>query len=48
MEKAEIDQLDALLSIGYKTGAENISAEHQKIADIRSGYDQTKIQLATL
>ena len=46
MEKAEIDRLDALLSMGYKTGAENISLEHQKIADIRSGYNQANIQMA--
>jgi len=46
MEKAEIDRLDALLSMGYKTGSENISAEHKKIANIRSGYDQAKIQIA--
>ncbi len=46
MEKAEIDRLDALLSMGYKTGLENISMEHQKIADIRSGYNQAKIQVA--
>lgn len=46
MEKAEIDRLDALLSMGYKTGAENISPDHRKIADIRSGYNQAKIQLA--
>jgi membrane fusion protein (multidrug efflux system) len=46
MEKAEIDRLDALLSMGYKTGSENISKEHLKIADIRSGYNQAKIQLA--
>jgi len=45
MEKAEIDRLDALLSMGYKTGIENISPEHLKIADIRSGYSQAKIQL---
>lgn len=46
MEKAEIDRIDALLSMGYKTGAENISPEHRKIADIRSGYNQAKIQMA--
>lgn len=46
MEKAEIDRLDALLSMGYKTGAENISPEHRKIADIRSGYNQANIQMA--
>jgi len=46
MEKAEIDRLDALLSMGYKTGAENISPEHRKIADIRSGFNQANIQMA--
>jgi membrane fusion protein, multidrug efflux system len=46
MEKAEIDRIDALLSMGYKTGAENISPEHRKIADIRSGYNQANIQMA--
>jgi len=46
MEKAEIDRLDALLSMGYKTGTESISVEHKKIANIRSGYDQAKIQMA--
>jgi RND family efflux transporter MFP subunit len=46
MEKAEIDKVDALLSMGYKTGAENISPEHLKIANIRSGYSQARIQLA--
>jgi membrane fusion protein (multidrug efflux system) len=46
LEKAEIDRLDALLSMGYKTGSENISPDHRKIADIRSGYNQAEIQLA--
>lgn len=46
MEKAEIDRLDALLSMGYKNGQENIPEEHLKIANIRSGYKQAKIQLA--
>ncbi len=46
MEKAEIDKTDALLSMGYKTGAENITPEHLKIANIRSGYSQALIQLA--
>ncbi len=46
LEKAEIDRLDAFLSMGYKSGAEKILPEHQKIADIRSGYNQAKIQLA--
>jgi len=46
MEKAEIDRLDALLSMGYKNGQTDIPAEHLKIANIRSGYNQVKIQLA--
>lgn len=33
MEKAEIDRLDALLSMGYKTGTENISAEQKQSKD---------------
>jgi membrane fusion protein (multidrug efflux system) len=45
LEKAEIDRLDALLSMGYKSNHKNISREHQKIANIRSGYNQAKIQL---
>lgn len=45
MEKAEIDRMDALLSMGYKQGNDNIPQEHQRIANIRSGYDQAKIQL---
>ncbi|HKI89938.1 MAG TPA: efflux RND transporter periplasmic adaptor subunit [Draconibacterium sp.] len=45
MEKAEIDRMDALLSMGYKQGNDNIPPEHQRIANIRSGYDQAKIQL---
>lgn len=45
MEKAEIDRLDALLSMGYKEGDKNVPPSHLKIANIRSGYDQVKIQL---
>lgn len=45
MEKAEIDQLDALLSMGYKNRTDNIPPEFLKIANIRSGYNQAKIQL---
>lgn len=45
MEKAEIDKLDALLSMGYKNGSSEITEEHLKIANIRSGYNQAKIQL---
>ena len=45
MEKAEIDRLDALISMGYKSTGEQIPADHLKIANIRSGYIQAKIQL---
>lgn len=45
MEKAEIDRLDALLSMGDKEGDKNVPPSHLKIANIRSGYDQVKIQL---
>jgi len=43
-EKAEIDKLDVLIGMGYKNNHENISPDHNKIANIRSGYDQAKIQ----
>jgi RND family efflux transporter MFP subunit len=45
MEKAEIDRLDALISMGYKSAKAQIPADHLKIANIRSGYNQAKIQL---
>ncbi len=45
MEQAEIDRLDALLSMGYKSMNENIPVEHMKIANIRSGYTQKAILL---
>lgn len=45
MEKAEIDRLDALISMGYKSVKAQIPADHLKIANIRSGYNQAKIQL---
>ena len=44
MEKATIDRLDALLSMGYKSLESNISSEHMNIANIRSGYHQVQIQ----
>ena len=44
MEKATIDRLDALLSMGYKSLESNISPEHMNIANIRSGYHQVQIQ----
>jgi RND family efflux transporter MFP subunit len=43
-EKAEIDKLDILMGMGYKKGETNITADHEQIADIRSGYNQAKIQ----
>ena len=45
MEQAEIDKLDALISMGYKTENAAIPPEHLKIANIRSGYNRAKIQL---
>jgi membrane fusion protein, multidrug efflux system len=44
LERATIDRLDALLSMGYKSLEANISDEHMNIANIRSGYNQAKIQ----
>lgn len=45
MEQAEIDKLDALLSMGYKEVNLNIPPEHTKIANIRSGYNEAKLAL---
>lgn len=45
MEKAEIERLDALISMGYKSVKAKIPVDHLKIANIRSGYNQAKIQL---
>lgn len=44
LEKATIDRLDALLSMGYKSLEAEIPPEHMNIANIRSGYNQAKIQ----
>ena len=44
LEKATIDRLDALLSMGYKSLEADIPTDHLKIANIRSGYNQAKIQ----
>ena len=44
LEKATIDRLDALLSMGYKSLEADIPPEHLNIANIRSGYNQAKIQ----
>ncbi len=43
-DKAEIEKLDVLLGMGYKKGDTNISPEHLQIAEIRSGFNQAKIQ----
>ena len=45
METAEVDKLDALLSMGYKSLDAEIPPEHVKIANIRSSYSQALIQL---
>ncbi len=44
LERATIDRLDALLSMGYKSIDAKIPDEHLNIATIRSGYNQAKIQ----
>ena len=44
LEKATIDRLEALLSMGYKSFEADIPPEHLNIANIRSGYNQAKIQ----
>ncbi len=45
LERATIDRLDALLSMGYKSEAiHNASPDHINIANIRSGYNQAVIQ----
>lgn len=44
LEKAEIDKKDALLSMGYNDLPENkILADHLRIANIRSGYNDAKL-----
>ncbi|HZH72981.1 MAG TPA: HlyD family efflux transporter periplasmic adaptor subunit, partial [Mariniphaga sp.] len=44
LEKATIDRLDAIISMGYKGPDDNIPPEHLNIANIRSGYNQILIQ----
>lgn len=44
LEKATIDRLDALLGMGYKELSDDIKPDHLNIANIRSGYQQVKIQ----
>jgi len=44
LEKAEIDKKDALLSMGYNEVPENkVLADHLRIANIRSGYNDAKL-----
>lgn len=43
MAQAKIDKLDALLGMGYSTTDTLYSAEHESIANIRSGYNQAKV-----
>nr|WP_319512067.1 efflux RND transporter periplasmic adaptor subunit [uncultured Draconibacterium sp.] len=43
MEQAKIDKLDALIGMGYSTTDTVYSAEHEAIADIRSGYNQAQV-----
>lgn len=44
LESAEIEKMDDLLSMGYKDVEEkDVPAEHLRIANIRSGYNQAKL-----
>lgn len=43
-EQAEIERLDALIGMGYKNASANITSDHNRIANIRSGFNQAKIQ----
>ncbi|WP_319229253.1 efflux RND transporter periplasmic adaptor subunit [Draconibacterium orientale] len=45
MEQARIDKLDALIGMGYSTTDTVYSAEHEAIADIRSGYNQAQVTI---
>jgi len=45
-ERARIDRLNAFLAMGYKQAdSASISAEHRKIAEIKSGYSESAISL---
>jgi len=43
LEEAKIDKADALLSMGYSGKDKNYDPEHERIANIRSGYNQAMI-----
>jgi RND family efflux transporter MFP subunit len=43
-EQVEIDKLDALIGMGYTQNDKNITPEHRKVANIRSGFHQADIQ----
>lgn len=43
-EKAEIDKLDALIGMGYTQNIKKVTPDHEKIANIRSGYYDAEIQ----
>jgi len=43
-ERAEIDKLDALIGMGYSISDKTYSPEHEKTANIRSGYYQAELQ----
>jgi RND family efflux transporter MFP subunit len=44
LESAEIEKMDDLLSMGYKNVAEkDVPQDHLRIANIRSGYNQSKL-----
>ncbi len=47
LESAEIEKTDDLLSMGYKdAGEKDIPQEHLHIANIRSGYNQAKLEFS--
>ncbi len=46
MDKAEIDKIDALLSMGYNgVSKDKILSDHVRIANIRSGYNDASLAL---
>ncbi|PIF02155.1 MAG: hypothetical protein CR996_00835 [Draconibacterium sp.] len=45
LEQTQIDKLDALIGMGYTPKDKKYSPNHEKIADIRSGYRQAQVQL---
>ncbi len=43
LEEAKIDKIDVLLSMGYSGSDKKYNSDHEKIADIRSGYNQALV-----